>query len=232
MASAVGLGLGWVSPARGPAAADAAVAQASSGVTRVLRHPRLPCLRAGQLHPLPPRRAAGRRVAGEPGGRAPGGGVGVGLRLWGQGASAGARLQGLGQPARTPVRPYARTPVCPTALTTAWPRSTPASRSKTGPVEVDEALLRRLHARAVAAARREAEEEVVVGGGGGGGRGLDADDAAAYRRRMADLMLPGETVLAALRRLGEGGGAGACRSRGEAAAGTVARCAACCAAPD
>lgn len=67
-------------------------------------------------------------------------------------------------------------------------------------MEVDEALLRRLHAKAVAAAAREAQAEGEGGGGGGGG--LAADDITAYKRRIAELLLPGETVLAALRRLG------------------------------
>ncbi len=79
---------------------------------------------------------------------------------------------------------------------------------QTGPVSIDEALLRRLHAKAVAAAQREAEAEADAGGGAAGGGGLDADEVAAYKRRAADLMAPGETVLAALRRLGERGGRG------------------------
>lgn len=70
----------------------------------------------------------------------------------------------------------------------------PSSTLQAGPIEVDEALLRRLHAKAVAAAQQEARESE--------GALLDADDIAAYKRRVADLLQPGETVLAALRRLG------------------------------
>mgnify|MGYP001807217149 FL=1 len=34
---------------------------------------------------------------------------------------------------------------------------------------------------------------------------LDEDDAAIYKKRIVDLLLPGESVLLALRRLGEQG---------------------------
>lgn len=62
-------------------------------------------------------------------------------------------------------------------------------------MEVDEALRRRLHAHAADAARRGAED-------GDAGGGLAPDEVAQYKRRIAGLLAPGETVLGALRRLG------------------------------
>lgn len=45
---------------------------------------------------------------------------------------------------------------------------------------------------------------LAAGGSAAGDEGaaLDEDDAAIYKKRIADLLLPGETVLLALRRLG------------------------------
>ncbi|KIY99068.1 CD2 antigen cytoplasmic tail-binding protein 2 [Monoraphidium neglectum] len=71
-----------------------------------------------------------------------------------------------------------------------------------GPVELDDALLRRLRAKAAAAAAREADAD--------GAAALGAGAVAAHKRRIAELLMAGETVLGALRRLVWRGGAGAC----------------------
>jgi hypothetical protein len=69
---------------------------------------------------------------------------------------------------------------------------------------LDTALAERLAAAAAAAANGSSS-----GGSGGSDRSsddhlpaLDEDDAAIYRSRIVELLLPGENVLAALRRLG------------------------------
>ncbi len=59
---------------------------------------------------------------------------------------------------------------------------------------VDAALAARLAVRGAASLDEQADEPPA----------MDSDDAAIYKRRVVDLLRPGETVLRALRRLGEG----------------------------